>query len=195
MTNPQSKDQKALSNLLDAVEGVLQYTWDDNDDDAVEAVDRLRTANEELGVVQRLSEAPATPSSNGRSLATIALSVENTASWLEKGLDPKYAAAELRILATHIRGHVETSSPQAPIASVFVHEDGSTDVELYAPGLPVGGHDLYCDPEATAPYLRAEKTSAMLCPKHNTPLTPIATGEATCATCEAEKAGGSHGAD
>lgn len=45
-------------------------------------------------------------------------------------------------------------SPQAPIAKVCVAEDGSLLTMLYAPGLPPGDHDLYCEPEAAAPYLR-----------------------------------------
>lgn len=40
----------------------------------------------------------------------------------------------------------ETS--QAPIAKVIVREDGPADVMLYAPGLPPGEHDLYCEPPA-----------------------------------------------
>jgi hypothetical protein len=40
----------------------------------------------------------------------------------------------------------ETETPQAPIAKVIVREDGPADVMLYAPGLPPGTHDLYCEP-------------------------------------------------
>lgn len=36
---------------------------------------------------------------------------------------------------------------QAPIAKVIVREDGPADVVLYAPGLPLGEHDLYLMPE------------------------------------------------
>ncbi len=54
-------DQRALANLLDAVEGVLAYEWCDNDSDAVEAIERLRKANDDYGVVQRLAaDVPAT---------------------------------------------------------------------------------------------------------------------------------------
>lgn len=45
-------------------------------------------------------------------------------------------------------------SPQAPIARLQVLEDGRLAVSMYAPGLPPGEHDLYCEPEAVAPYLR-----------------------------------------
>ena len=36
--------------------------------------------------------------------------------------------------------------PQAPIARVIVSEDGPAQVLLYAPGLPVGEHDVYLEP-------------------------------------------------
>lgn len=39
-----------------------------------------------------------------------------------------------------------TPSPQAPIARVIVSEDAPAQVLLYAPGLPIGEHDLYCEP-------------------------------------------------
>jgi len=72
---------KALSNLLDAVQGVLAYSWDDNDPDAVEAVERLRTATDEYGVVQRLShEPPAEPDQ-----AEVA---RNFDSWVDSLRDP-----------------------------------------------------------------------------------------------------------
>jgi hypothetical protein len=47
-----------------------------------------------------------------------------------------------------------TEKPQAPIARVTVKDGMVTRTGLYAPGLPDGEHDLYCEPEATAPYLR-----------------------------------------
>lgn len=46
---------KALANLLDAVEGVLQFDWCDNDIDAVDAMELLRKAMDDYGVIQRLS--------------------------------------------------------------------------------------------------------------------------------------------
>lgn len=50
----------------------------------------------------------------------------------------------------------ETSdpTPQAPIARVTVNAVGEASVEILAPGLPLGIYDLYCEPEAVAPYLR-----------------------------------------
>lgn len=48
--------QKALANLLDAVEGVLWFSWADSDldEDAARSLDRLRLARDEYGVVQRI---------------------------------------------------------------------------------------------------------------------------------------------
>lgn len=46
--------------------------------------------------------------------------------------------------------------PQAPIAKVTVWGHLPPNVEIYAPGLPPGEHDLYCEPEATAPYLQSD---------------------------------------
>jgi hypothetical protein len=38
------------------------------------------------------------------------------------------------------------TSPQAPIACIRIGEDDTMEVvHLYAPGLPPGSHDLYCD--------------------------------------------------
>lgn len=46
-------------------------------------------------------------------------------------------------------------SPQAPIAKLTIpegHDVGiALRVELYAPGLPPGEHDLYCEPMSVAP--------------------------------------------
>lgn len=53
---------------------------------------------------------------------------------------------------------VETTAPQAPIAKIAVTENGSIMTWMYAPGLPPGEHDLYCEPEAMAPYLRAKQS-------------------------------------
>jgi hypothetical protein len=46
---------------------------------------------------------------------------------------------------------------QAPIARIVVANDKIADATLYAPGLPAGVHDLYCEPESTAHYLRSER--------------------------------------
>lgn len=43
---------------------------------------------------------------------------------------------------------VETSSVQAPIAAIRVYEDSQELLHLYAPGLPPGEYDLYCEPPA-----------------------------------------------
>jgi hypothetical protein len=46
---------------------------------------------------------------------------------------------------------------QAPIAAIRVGEDGTMEVlHLYAPGLPPGEYDLFCEPETVAPYLRGK---------------------------------------
>ncbi len=46
--------------------------------------------------------------------------------------------------------------PQAPIAQLTINQAGEiAGTLMYAPGLPPGDHDLYCQPEATAPYLRS----------------------------------------
>lgn len=53
------------------------------------------------------------------------------------------------------------AGPQAPIIRVSVDEFGSARVvKHYAPGLPPGEYDLYCEPEATAPMLRATDNAA-----------------------------------
>ena len=47
--------------------------------------------------------------------------------------------------------------PQAPIAQLTINQAGEiAGTLMYAPGLPPGDHDLYCEPEAVAPYLRAQ---------------------------------------
>ncbi len=50
------------------------------------------------------------------------------------------------------------SSPQAPIAKVVVGEDDSLLTMLYAPGLPPGEHDLYCEPASVARCLPGNST-------------------------------------
>jgi hypothetical protein len=58
----------------------------------------------------------------------------------------------------------ETSSPQAPIAKLTIRESGAghyapdiVTATLYAPGLPPGEYDLYCEPEASGQYIRQLK--------------------------------------
>lgn len=46
------------------------------------------------------------------------------------------------------------ATPQAPIARVAVLADFNPGgVTLYAPGLPPGDHDLYCEPLSSGAYL------------------------------------------
>lgn len=52
--------------------------------------------------------------------------------------------------------------PQAPIAKITVRESGAGHyapddvyVSLYAPGLPPGEHDVYCEPMSVAPALKS----------------------------------------
>lgn len=49
-------EQKALGNLLDAVEGFLWFSWGDGDldADAAQAIDRLRLARDQYATVQRI---------------------------------------------------------------------------------------------------------------------------------------------
>lgn len=71
------------------------------------------------------------------------------------------------------------TAPQAPIALLTVSSaDTVAGVTMYAPGLPPGEHDLYCEPEATAPYLREcnhEHGSGLMDRQGN--------GEFTCHEC------------
>lgn len=61
--------------------------------------------------------------------------------------DAVAAAREVNELLKCI--HVETGSPQAPIARVTIGESNLVErCGLYAPGLPRGEHDLYCEPPA-----------------------------------------------
>lgn len=81
------------------------------------------------------------------------------------------------LLAT-IRAHVTLpaektpAAPQAPIARIKVFAYGQVHAQMYAPGLPPGEHDLYCEPETTAPYMHAEKStgnSESKCPECGSP--------------------------
>jgi hypothetical protein len=52
--------------------------------------------------------------------------------------------------------HIEDGrSQQAPIARLTIEGGVVTRTGVYAPGLPDGEHELYCEPAAVAPYLRA----------------------------------------
>jgi len=60
----------------------------------------------------------------------------------------------------------ELNSPQAPIAKITIRESGAghyapddVSVSLYAPGLPPGEHDVYCEPMSVAPALKAPITA------------------------------------
>ncbi len=48
----------------------------------------------------------------------------------------------------------EPISPQAPIAKITVRANQMVAVSIYAPGLPPGTYDVFCEPEAVAPYLK-----------------------------------------
>jgi len=55
-----------------------------------------------------------------------------------------------------IKAMMERLDPpaQAPIAQLTINQAGEIAGTLMdAPGLPPGDHDLYCEPEAVAPYL------------------------------------------
>ena len=65
------------------------------------------------------------------------------------------------------RTHGDEMCPQAPIARIVVHAahpshgpETAELVEMYAPGLPPGEHDVYCDP--SAPSILRDTTSAPL---------------------------------
>jgi hypothetical protein len=61
----------------------------------------------------------------------------------------------------YLRAAPETPAPQAPIALLTINMASEpAGVTLYAPGLPPGDHDLYCEPEKVAPYMRAPETKA-----------------------------------
>jgi hypothetical protein len=56
----------------------------------------------------------------------------------------------------------EPGAGQAPIAKITVRESGAghyapddISVSLYAPGLPPGEHDVYCEPMSVAPALKS----------------------------------------
>jgi hypothetical protein len=75
------------------------------------------------------------------------------------------ARCDARVLVNElsVSAPEKTASPQAPIAKLIVAEDDSVTATMYAPGLPVGEHEVYCEPEAVAPYMRGEKSTPVLC--------------------------------
>lgn len=61
-----------------------------------------------------------------------------------------------------LRAAAEPRAPQAPIAKITVRESGAghyapdeVSVSFYAPGLPPGDHDVYCEPMSVAPALKS----------------------------------------
>jgi len=52
-------------------------------------------------------------------------------------------------------GAHETTSPQAPIAKLYINGGVANGVVVYAPGLPDGEHELYCEPASVAPAVKA----------------------------------------
>lgn len=50
--------------------------------------------------------------------------------------------------------------PQAPIIRMKVENGLCVSGSMFAPGLPDGEHNLYCEPESVAPYMRARETDA-----------------------------------
>lgn len=75
-------------------------------------------------------------------------------------LPPELAA---RILDWYREPPDEPNPAQAPIAKITVRESGAghyapddVSVSLYAPGLPPGEHDVYCEPMSVAPALKSE---------------------------------------
>lgn len=63
---------------------------------------------------------------------------------------------ELRALHVYMRYFSgDSSAPQAPIFRVVLSGGQIVGATPLAPGLPDGEHELYCEPEAIAPYLRS----------------------------------------
>lgn len=65
--------------------------------------------------------------------------------------------AELKAV---IKAHSDETSEQAPIAKLTVWENLNgtcVSAELYAPGLPPGTHDVYCEPMSVAPALNGSE--------------------------------------
>lgn len=79
----------------------------------------------------------------------------------------------------------ETSSPQAPIARIHVHNDKITGAKFYTPGLPDGEHDLYCEPPAhggqKVPFFESDCQHDLL--KPGTTIEVIDKWKAKCKVC------------
>jgi hypothetical protein len=89
-----------------------------------------------------------------------------------------------------MRSAPETQAPQAPIALLTINMASEpAGVTLYAPGLPPGDHQLYCEPEKVAPYMRAPETKATY-PRGFSPQEVSECLEAFMKKWLAEKAGG-----
>jgi hypothetical protein len=74
--------------------------------------------------------------------------------------DRELHADMLRWMNSLAKPLAEPEVPQAPITKILVSDTGLTTVvtcTLYAPGLLPGEHDVWCDPEAVAPYMREPK--------------------------------------
>lgn len=88
---------------------------------------------------------------------------------------------------TFVTGALPTPepTPQAPIALLTINSAGEpAGFSLYAPGLPPGEHDVYCEPKAVAPY-HVDPTGKTREPPHcptcdcATPGAPAARGESS----------------
>jgi hypothetical protein len=67
-------------------------------------------------------------------------------------------AAQCREVIAEMEPAHETCEPQAPIARIRIglaSDFPPQVVKIYSPGLPSGEHDLYCEPMAIAPALKA----------------------------------------
>jgi hypothetical protein len=68
---------------------------------------------------------------------------------------------EILTRLSSIIGEEWPRGPQAPIAQLTINDAGEiAGTLMYAPGLPPGDHDLYCEPEALGLYLRADQPPA-----------------------------------
>jgi hypothetical protein len=84
----------------------------------------------------------------------------------------------------------KSNSPQAPIAKIRVWAHLPPDVTLYAPGLPPGEHDVYCEPMSVAPALESGEGWQVRTHKASCAMLQVlgSTSEALC-DCGAMKSG------